>query len=150
MYVRLRELLSIMLAFGVMSRLIFGLVSDRVGGVLTVLISSFLQMLSLLFFLPFDSPVSLYIVSAMFGLAQGGIVPSYAIVVREFLPATEAGERIGLVLMMTVFGMALGGWMSGAIFDLAGSYQLAFLNGVLWNLFNLMIMGWLLIRTKNL
>ena len=144
------ELLSIMLGFGVMSRLIFGLVSDRLGGVRTVLISSFLQMLSLLFFLPFDGPVSLYIVSAMFGLAQGGIVPSYAIVVREFLPATEAGERIGLVLMMTVFGMALGGWMSGAIFDFTGNYQLAFLNGVLWNFFNLVIMGWLLTRTKNL
>ena len=144
------ELLSIMLAFGVMSRLIFGLVSDKLGGIRTVLISSFLQMLSLWFFLPFDSPISLYIVSAIFGLAQGGIVPSYAIVVREFLPASEAGERIGLVLMMTVFGMALGGWMSGAIFDLTGSYQLAFLNGVLWNLFNLVIMGWLLIRTRNL
>jgi MFS family permease len=100
--------------------------------------------------LPFDSPISLYIVSAIFGLAQGGIVPSYAIVVREFLPASEAGERIGLVLMMTVFGMALGGWMSGAVFDMTGSYQLAFLNGVLWNLFNLVIMGWLLIRTRNL
>jgi len=144
------ELLSIMLAFGVMSRLIFGLVSDKLGGIRTVLISSFLQMLSLLFFLPFDSPISLYIVSAIFGLAQGGIVPSYAIVVREFLPASEAGERIGLVLMMTVFGMALGGWMSGAVFDMTGSYQLAFLNGVLWNLFNLVIMGWLLIRTRNL
>jgi MFS family permease len=139
-----------MLAFGVMSRLIFGLVSDKLGGIRTVLISSFLQMLSLLFFLPFDSPISLYIVSAIFGLAQGGIVPSYAIVVREFLPASEAGERIGLVLMMTVFGMALGGWMSGAVFDMTGSYQLAFLNGVLWNLFNLVIMGWLLIRTRNL
>ena len=84
----------------------------------------------------------------MFGLAQGGIVPSYAIVVREFLPATEAGEHVELVLMMTVFGMALGGWMSGAILILlGGGYQLAFLNGVLWNFFNLV--GWLLTR-KNL
>ncbi|MEK9850825.1 MAG: MFS transporter [Candidatus Puniceispirillum sp.] len=132
------------------SRLIFGYVADRLGGIRTVMISSALQMLSLFFFLPFDGVVSLYLVSAAFGLAQGGIVPSYAIVVREFLPAREAGERVGLVLMMTVFGMALGGWLSGAIFDVTGSYAMAFLNGALWNLFNLAIMGWLLLRTRAL
>ena len=142
------EMLSVMLGCGVISRLIFGYVADRLGGIRTVMISSALQMLSLFFFLPFDGVVSLYLVSAAFGLAQGGIVPSYAIVVREFLPAREAGERVGLVLMMTVFGMALGGWLSGAIFDVTGSYAMAFLNGALWNLFNLAIMGWLLLRTR--
>lgn len=141
------ELLSIMLATGVISRLAFGMLADRLGGVRTVLISSGLQMGALFFFLPFDGLASLYAVSALFGLSQGGIVPSYALVVREYLPAREAGERVGLVMMMTVFGMALGGWLSGLIFDVTASYQMAFVNGIGWNLVNLSIMGWLLFRT---
>ena len=92
---------------------------------------------------------SLYVVSAIFGLSQGGIVPSYTIVVREFLPAHEAGQRIGIVLMLTIFGMAIGGWMSGWIFDLTESYQIAFLNGILWNIFNLTILVWLFIRMRR-
>jgi len=143
------ELLSVMLACGVISRLTFGIISDQLGGVRTLMISSSLQMLSVLFFLPFNGAMSLYILSAIFGLSQGGIVPSYAIIVREFLPAKEAGERVGLVLMMTVFGMALGGWLSGIIYDSFGSYKIAFLNGALWNLFNLAIMAIVLIRTKT-
>jgi MFS family permease len=142
------ELLSVMLACGVISRLMFGFLADQIGGIRTLMISSGLQMVSLFFFLPFNGLVSLYVVSAVFGLSQGGIVPSYAIVVREFLPAREAGERVGLVLMMTVFGMGLGGWMSGLIFDFTGSYKMAFLNGAAWNMINLSIMGWLLIRLK--
>ncbi|HXV10310.1 MAG TPA: MFS transporter, partial [Burkholderiales bacterium] len=90
--------------------------------------------------------VSLYIVSAMFGLFQGGIVPSYAIIVREYFPPREAGVRTGIVLMATLFGMAFGGWVSGAIFDLTGSYRAAFVNGIAWNLVNLAIATWLLTR----
>jgi MFS family permease len=90
-------------------------------------------------FLPFDGLVSLYLVSALFGLFQGGIVPSYAIIVREFYSPREAGERVGIVLTATMFGMALGGWLSGAIFDLTGSYDAAFLNGIGWNLLNVVI-----------
>ena len=81
-----------------------------------------------------------------FGLFQGGIVPSYAIIVREYFPPREAGARIGLVIMFTLFGMALGGWMSGAIFDLTGSYRAAFGNGLAWNLLNVTIAVWLLTR----
>ena len=143
------ELLSVMLACGIISRLMFGFLADQIGGIRTLMISSGLQMVSLFFFLPFNGLVSLYVVSAVFGLSQGGIVPSYALVVREFLPAREAGERVGLVLMMTVFGMGLGGWMSGLIFDFTGSYKMAFLNGAAWNMINLLIMGWLLIRLKT-
>jgi MFS family permease len=98
-------------------------------------------------FLPFDGLVSLYIVSAMFGLFQGGIVPSYAIIVREYFPPREAGVRTGVVLMATLFGMAFGGWVSGAIFDLTGSYRVAFVNGIAWNLLNLTIALWLLRRS---
>jgi MFS family permease len=139
------EMLSLMLGFGIISRLISGMIGDKIGGVGTLIIGSTLQFMSLLFYIPFDGLVSLYVVSAFFGLAQGGIVPSYALIVREYMPAKEAGARVSLVLMATVVGMALGGWMSGFIFDLTGSYQAAFLNGMAWNLLNMSIAVWLLI-----
>ena len=131
------KMLSFMLGFGVVSRLASGWVCDRIGGRRTLLLGSSLQALALVLFLPAERLEALYVVSALFGLFQGGIVPSYAVIVREFFPAQEAGVRVGTVLMATVFGMALGGWMSGVIFDLTGSYQAAFVNGVLWNLLNI-------------
>ena len=140
------EMLSLMLACGIVSRIVSGLICDRIGGLRTLLLGSVLQGLALLLFLPFDSLVSLYVVSALFGLFQGGIVPSYAIIVREHFPPAEAGARVGTVLMATLFGMALGGWMSGKVFDLTGSYHAAFLNGIGWNLLNLTITLTLLAR----
>lgn len=131
------EMLSIMLAGGVVSRIVSGFLADRIGAVKTLLIGSALQGLSLLFYIPFDGLASLYVVSLVFGLSQGGIVPCYAIIVRQYMPAAEAGQRIGLVMMATIAGMALGGWMSGWIYDLTGSYAIAFLNGVAWNVLNL-------------
>jgi MFS family permease len=130
------QMLSLILGFGVVSRLVSGWICDRIGGRRTLLLGSSLQALALVLFLPFDGLVSLYILSSLFGLFQGGIVPAYAVIVREFFPPEEAGVRVGTVLMATVFGMALGGWISGAIFDLTGSYQAAFVNGILWNLLN--------------
>ncbi len=141
------EMLSLMLGFGIASRLISGVICDRIGGLRTLLLGSLLQGIALLLFLPFDGLVSLYVISAMFGLFQGGIVPSYAIIVREYFPAVEAGARVGSVLTATLFGMALGGWMSGKVFDLTGSYHAAFINGTLWNLLNFSIAAWLLWRT---
>ncbi|MBF9019615.1 MFS transporter [Rhodobacterales bacterium HKCCA1058] len=143
------EMLSLMLLGGVVSRIISGLVADRLGGVSTLLIGSVLQMTALFFYLPYDGLVSLYVVSLIFGLAQGGIVPSYALIVREYMPAREAGQRVGFVIMMTIVGMALGGWMSGWIFDVTGSYQMAFINGILWNGFNVAIIVWLLTRSRR-
>ena len=143
------EMLSVMLAAGIVSRLASGWICDRIGGLRTLLLGSFLQGVALLMFLPFDGLVSLYIVSAMFGLFQGGIVPSYAIIVREYFPPREAGVRTGIVLMATLFGMALGGWVSGAIFDLTGSYRAAFVNGIAFNLLNLTIATWLLRRSTR-
>jgi MFS family permease len=140
------EMLSLMLGFGIISRLASGWITDHIGGLRTLLVGSSLQALALVLFLPFDGLVSLYVISALFGLFQGGIVPSYAIIVREYFPPKEAGARVGTVIMATVFGMALGGWMSGAIFDLTGSYQAAFINGILWNLVNISIAVWLLQR----
>ena len=142
------EMLSLMLGFGIVSRLASGWICDRIGGLRTLLLGSFLQGVALLLFLPFDGLASLYVVSAMFGLFQGGIVPSYAIIVREYFAPREAGVRTGIVLMATLFGMALGGWVSGAIFDLTGSYRAAFVNGIGWNLLNLTIALWLLHRAR--
>jgi MFS family permease len=138
------NMLSLMLGLGVVSRLASGWIADRIGGVRTLLLGSALQCLTLALYLPFDGLAALYVVSALFGLSQGGIVPSYAIIVREFFAPQEAGTRMGTVVMATIIGMALGGWMSGAIFDLTGSYQTAFVNGIIWNLLNLGIAFWLL------
>jgi MFS family permease len=140
------EMLSVMLGFGIFSRIGSGFVADRIGGVATLLLGSTLQGVALFLYLFFDGLASLYVISALFGLFQGGIVPMYAIIVREYFPPQEAGTRLGIVLMATLFGMALGGWMSGVIFDLTGSYRAAFVNGLIWNLLNVSIAIWLLMR----
>jgi MFS family permease len=142
------EMLSLMLLGGVGSRVVSGLLADRLGGVRTLLIGSTLQCLALFLYLPAGGLVSLYVVSLVFGLSQGGIVPSYALIVREYMPAREAGARVGFVMMATIMGMALGGWLSGQIYDLSGSYHLAFINGIFWNGLNIAIMLWLLLRSK--
>ena len=143
------EMLSLMLFSGIISRLVSGWICDHIGGIRTLLLGSALQGVALLLFLPADGLVPLYVVSALFGLFQGGIVPSYAIIVREHFPAREAGARTGAVIMATLLGMALGGWMSGWVFDVTGSYDAAFLNGIGWNLLNLGIAGWLFWRTRG-
>ena len=143
------QMLSIMLACGIVSRLVSGALSDRIGGIRTLVLGSGLQCTALALFLPFNGLVPLYIVSALFGLFQGGIVPSYALVVRENFPAAHIGVRIGTVIMFTMLGMALGGWMSGKVFDLTGSYRAAFLNGIAWNLLNLLITVTLLLRLRR-
>lgn len=137
------EMLSLMLMGGVFSRLISGVLADRTGGVRTLLIGASLQCVGLALYLPSDGLASLYLVSLVFGLSQGGIVPSYAIIVREYLPARMAGERVGFVMMATIIGMALGGWMSGWIYDASGSYALAFWNGIAWNFLNIAIVGFI-------
>ncbi|MER9583301.1 MFS transporter [Mesorhizobium sp. M0276] len=143
------DMLSIMMAGGVVSRLASGFVADRIGGMKTLMIGSALQCLSLLFYIPFDGLASLYVVSLVFGLSQGGIVPCYAIIVRDYMPAKEAGQRIGIVMMATIFGMAIGGWMSGWIYDLTGSYAAAFLNGIAWNLLNILAIGLLFWKARR-
>jgi len=143
------RMLSLMLGFGIVSRIASGFVADRLGGMATLAIGSAAQMTALTLYLTSDGLVSLYVISAMFGLFQGGLVPSYAIVIRENFPASEAGARVGFVMMTTLLGMALGGWMSGAIFDLTGSYRAAFANGVGWNALNLAIAVFLLSRGRG-
>ena len=142
-------MLSLMLAFGIVSRLFSGWISDHIGGLRTLLLGSVLQGIALLLFVPYGGLTTLYVVSALFGFFQGGIVPAYALIVREYFTPREAGARVGTVLMATLFGMALGGWISGAIFDLTGSYRAAFLNGIGWNLVNIGVVAFLLYRAPR-
>jgi MFS family permease len=143
------EMLSIMMAFGIVSRLVSGYISDKIGGLKTLLIGSFLQGVALALYVIFDGLTSLYVVSALFGLFQGGIVPSYALIVREYFPAREAATRVSIALTATMLGMALGGWLTGVIFDWTGSYDIAFLNGLAWNFLNLSIAVFLLMRARG-
>lgn len=144
------EMLSLMLGFGILSRLASGWISDHIGGLKTLLLGSALQCIALALFLPFDDLTSLYVISAMFGLFQGGIVPAYAIIIREHFSPKEAGARVGSVIFGTLIGMAFGGWVSGVIFDLTGRYHTAFINGIVWNLMNFFIILWLLKRSQRL
>lgn len=143
------EMLSLMLACGIVSRVGSGFLADRIGGIPTLLIGSLLQGFALLFYLFFDSLASLYIISAMFGLFQGGLVPSYAIIIREAMPASEAATRVGVVIFGTVLGMSFGGWVSGVIFDATGSYAAAFMNGLAWNALNIAIVTSLMLRARQ-
>ena len=143
------EMLSIMLAGGVVSRISFGFLGDRFGGVRTLLLGSVMQGLALFLYLPFDGLAALYAVSLIFGLAQGGIVPCYAMIVREYLPASEAAKWVGLAMGATIIGMALGGWLSGWIFDLTGSYMAAVVNGIAWNVLNTAVVILILLRTRR-
>ncbi|WFU45225.1 MFS transporter [Bradyrhizobium sp. CB82] len=142
------EMLSLMMGCGIVSRIGSGFLADKIGGIPTLLVGSLAQGFALVFYLFFDSLTSLYLISAMFGLFQGGIVPSYAIIVREAMPASEAATRVGIVIFASVFGMSFGGWISGVIFDAAGSYAAAFANGVAWNVINLGIVLLLLVRSR--
>jgi MFS family permease len=143
------EMLSLMLGLGLIARVVSGSIADKIGGLAALMIGSALQAFALLLYLGFNGLTSLYVISGLFGLFQGGIIPMYALIVREYFSPQDAGIRTGVALMFALFGMALGGWMSGAIFDLTGSYRAAFANGFLWNLLNLAIVGWLLIRART-
>jgi len=138
------DMLSVMMAAGIVSRIGSGFIADRIGGVRTLLIGAVLQCLALFLYIPFNGLASLYVVSLVFGLSQGGIVPCYAVIVRETMPAKEAGQRVGIVIMATILGMAIGGWMSGWIYDLTGSYAAAFLNGIGWNFLTISVALFLL------
>jgi MFS family permease len=143
------EILSLMFGAGVVSRLAFGAISDRIGGLRTLLIGSLLQCIALMLFLPAASLSALHMAALLFGLFQGGIVPSYALIVREYFRPAEAARRIGVVIFATLVGMAFGGWISGAIFDWTKSYDAAFLHGIGWNLVNIGIMAFLVLRARQ-
>ena len=142
------EMLSLMLALGIVSRIGSGFLADRIGGGATLLVGSFMQMAALALYTWFDGLTSLYVISGIFGLFQGGIVPMYAVIIRDYLPPREAGARIGIVITATILGMAFGGYAAGWIFDHFASYRMAFLDGIAWNGVNLALVAWLLLRRR--
>ena len=143
------KILSIMLLCAVFSRIVFGFIADIIGPISSLLIGSTLQAITLVLFIPFNSLLSLYVISILFGLSQGGIVPCYALIVKKYLPNQNAAERIGLIIFFTIIGMSIGGWMSGKIYDYTNSYTLGFLNSASWNLMNIIIIGYIYIKVKN-
>lgn len=143
------QILSVMLIGGFISRVAFGLIADRLGGAMTLILGSTLQCFALSLYLPTGGVTGLYVVSLVFGLSQGGIVPSYAVLIREYFPSAEAGARIGFVIMATIVGMALGGWLAGVIYDATGSYTYAFVNGIAWNVLNIAIMLTIIAKTRT-
>jgi MFS family permease len=143
------EMLSLMMMLGIVSRVGSGFVADAIGGTATLLIGSAMQGAALLLYLYFNGLMALFVVSGLFGLFQGGIVPMYAVICRELLPPRRAGAAIGIVVSATILGMAFGGYFSGLIFDITGSYRMAFLNGVMWNAFNFLIVASLFWRGQR-
>ncbi len=143
------ELLSLMTACGIVSRVASGFIADRLGGIKTLLLGSTLQAMALLAYLISDTLLSLYLVSALFGLVQGGIIPSYGVIVREYFPPKEAGMRMGITVSATIVGMALGGWMGGALVDLTGSYRASFINAFAWNVLNGALIWLLMFRQSR-
>ncbi|HUK09651.1 MAG TPA: MFS transporter [Stellaceae bacterium] len=142
-------MLSLALAAAFVSRQIWGAISDRVGGLRTVLAASACQALSMVAFLATRSEVGLFAASAFFGLGFSGLIPAYVLAVRELFPASEAAWRIPIFFLFGASGMAAGGWLAGAIYDHAGYYAPAFAAGIAFNLANLAIVGLLVLRDRG-
>jgi MFS family permease len=143
-------MLSVLLGTAFLSRQIWGFISDRIGGLATVLIGSAWQAASMLGFLLTQSEAGLFTVAAAFGLGFSGIIPAYVLAVRELFPPSEASWRIPTLLLFSGFGMASGGWMAGLLYDHFGYYAPAFAAGIGANLLNLLLIGTLVARRRNL
>ena len=139
-------MLSVLLGTAFLSRQIWGAVSDRIGGLTTVLVGSLWQCAAMIAFLLTQSEVGLFTVSAVLGLGFSGIIPAYVLALREMFPASQASWRIPTLLMFTALGMASGGWLAGLLYDHFGYYAPAFAVGVGANLINLTIVGTLVAR----
>ncbi|HKX07038.1 MAG TPA: MFS transporter [Stellaceae bacterium] len=140
------EMLSLLLITAFLSRWIWGRMSDRIGGLRTILVGSLAQAVFLACYLFVDNLYGLYVVSAAFGLGFGGLIPAYVLTVRDLFPAREAGWRIGTVLFFGLVGMAIGAWMGGGLYDWFAYYKPAFAVGVAFNVLNLVLIGGLLMR----
>lgn len=144
------EILSLMLASAAVSCFVgVGFLGGRYGGLRAIFIFSAAQALFLGVLAFVDSLTAIYVTAVLFGLGYGGILPCYPVIVREHLPTREAGRRTGMVILCAGGGMAIGAWLGGAVFDVMGSYQLAFLIGVVFNIGNLAIIGALILRTRG-
>lgn len=142
-------MLSVLLGTAFISRQFWGWLSDRLGGLPTVLFASTGQAVAMTGFLLTQDEVGLYTVSAIFGLGFGGLIPGYVLAIRDIFPASEAGWRIPAVLFPGSLGMAAGGWIAGWLYDIYGFYGPGFAVGVLANIVNLILIGTLLIRYRT-
>ena len=142
------RMLSLIFFAGFVSRIVYGWVSDRIGGLRTLVLGSLGQGVTIACFIPVDGLVALYVACALFGLSQGGIVPSYALILRRYFAAGEVGWRLGWVMLFTMLGMAFGGWLAGILFDLTGTYATAFAGAVVVNVLHLLIAGLFLLRSR--
>jgi MFS family permease len=141
-------MLSVLLFTAFISRQIWGVISDRVGGLATVLIGSAWQATSMVLFLLTQNEIGLFTVAAAFGLGFSGIIPAYILALRELFPASEASWRIPTFLLFSGFGMAAGGWLAGVLYDHFGTYAPAFAAGIGANLINLLLVGTLVARQR--
>jgi MFS family permease len=141
-------MLSVLLGTAFLSRQIWGIISDRIGGLATVLVGSLWQCMAMIGFLLTQNEAGLFLVSAAFGLGFSGIIPAYVLAMRELYPASQASWRIPTVLLFTAVGMASGGWLAGLLYDYYGYYAPAFAVGVGANLLNILIVGSLVARQR--
>lgn len=142
-------MLSVLLGTAFLSRQVWGAVSDRIGGLSTVLIGSAWQAAAMTALLLTQSEVGLFTVTAVFGLGFSGIIPAYVLAMRELFPASEASWRIPTLLLFSGSGMALGGWLAGLLYDYFGYYAPAFATGIGANLLNVLIIGLLVLRWRK-
>ncbi len=141
-------MLSVLLGTAFLSRQIWGAISDRIGGLATVLIGSAWQAAAMTSFLLTQDTVGLFTVAAAFGLGFSGIIPAYVLALRELFPAAEASWRIPTLLLFSGLGMASGGWLAGLLYDHFGYYAPAFAAGIGSNILNLMVVGLLVARQR--
>jgi MFS family permease len=139
-------MLSLLLGCAFVSRQFWGWVTDRIGGLRTVLAGSVCQITAMTGFLLTQDEAGLFAVAAIFGLGFSGIIPAYVVAIRELFPAAEASWRVPTVLLFTGSGMALGGWLAGAIYDWAGFYAIAFATGIVFNAAHIVVIGSLVLR----
>jgi MFS family permease len=139
-------MLSVLLGCAFVSRMFWGWLTDRIGGLAAVFAGSACQALAIAAFTVTQSEAGLFAVSAAYGLGFSGIIPAYVVAIRDLFPSAEASWRVPTLLFTGMSGMAFGGWFAGALYDHFGFYAPAFAAGALFNLANLAVIGFLVLR----
>jgi MFS family permease len=141
-------MLSLLLGCAFLSRQVWGWVSDRIGGLRTVLAASLCQVTALSALALTQDEVGLFAVAAAFGFGFAGIIPAYVLAIRDLFPAAEAAWRVPTLLLFSGSGMAAGNWLAGRLYDHFGYYGPAFATGIGFNLLNLLLVGTLVLRQR--
>ncbi|MGD0431825.1 MAG: MFS transporter [Acetobacteraceae bacterium] len=139
-------MLSVLLACAFVSRQFWGAMADRVGGLRTVMAGSAVQAVAIAAFVPTQNEVGLFFIAGVYGLGFSGIIPSYSVAIRDLFPSADASWRIPTMLFTAMTGMAVGSWGAGRIYDQFGTYAPAFATGVVFNVINLILLGFLVTR----